>query len=120
MKHLRKAVIFAGVIGSLTLGHLAVSPAAAQNVIVGVGVPGFNFSFDTGGVAYAYSDGYWDHEHHWHNWRNAREAREFRTRYADRYDSHRHDRIANAGWREERREEERHEERREERHDDRR
>lgn len=59
----------------------------------------FMFSFDTGNVAFAYSDGYWDHNRRWHRWRDAREAREFRARYSDRY-HHRHSRYyPNRGWR---------------------
>jgi hypothetical protein len=59
----------------------------------------FSFSFDTGNVAFAYSDGYWDHDHHWHKWRNAREGREYRARFSDHYDNHRHTHMPNKGWR---------------------
>jgi len=58
----------------------------------------FSFSFNTGNVAFAYSDGYWDHSHQWHTWRNAREAREYRTRYAATYKNSRHTHEANNGW----------------------
>jgi hypothetical protein len=59
----------------------------------------FVFSFNTGDVAFAYSDGYWDHSHRWHHWHNAREAREFRTRYGQVYSPYRHTHVANKGWR---------------------
>lgn len=60
----------------------------------------FSFRFNTGDVAFAYSDGYWDKNRRWHKWRNAREAREYRNRYAHNYYNHRHDRDRrNMGWR---------------------
>ncbi len=48
--------------GSFIASH----PALADNVTVAVG--------PAGGVAFGYSDGYWDRGHQWHAWRNADEA----------------------------------------------
>jgi hypothetical protein len=61
----------------------------------------FVFSFDTNDVAFAYSDGYWDHHHHWHKWHNTREAREYRKRYHDHYIAAKHTSRRNKGWRDE-------------------
>ncbi len=65
-------------------------PAAAQDA--------FSFSFNTGDVAFAYSDGYYDNNRRWHKWRNAREHREYRSRYRDVYRDHRRGRERNMGW----------------------
>lgn len=89
MKPLRTVV--AGVLCSAVLG--AAVPALARDA--------FTFSFNDGDVRVAYSDGYWDKDHHWHNWRNSREAREFQRRHHDRYVAQRHTRVRNAGWRDE-------------------
>jgi len=102
MKLLRiAAAAFVGV--AVAAGSLPHAQAQDFNL----SVPGFNFSFDTGDVAYAYRDGYWDHHHNWHRWHSEREAREFRTRYEDRYDDRQHDRVPGGGWREEHRDEDR-------------
>jgi hypothetical protein len=58
----------------------------------------FSFSFNTGDVAFAYTDGYWDHAHVWHEWAGPREVEEFRVRYADRYHDWDHHRDRDEGW----------------------
>jgi hypothetical protein len=89
MKKLALATVAAA---TLMIGAVGTSaPAAARDT--------FAFSFDTGGVAFAYSDGYWDRDHRWHRWRNAREARAFREMYRDRYWHRRHNAERNSGWR---------------------
>ena len=88
-----KAILM-GAVAVLTVAGLSISaptPASARDE--------FSFSFNTGDVAFAYSDGYWDHNHNWHRWRNAREHREYRRHYGDRYYARRHDRERNMGWR---------------------
>ncbi len=88
-----KALMTAAVVaGAIAVGALSGTPVKADT---------FSFSFDPGGVAYAYNDGWWDHDHHWHRWHNARESREFRERYADHYHAWRHDRDRDMGWHEE-------------------
>jgi hypothetical protein len=89
MKKLLMAAVFAGTVAGF--GIATTQPAAARDA--------FSFSFNTGDVAIAYSDGYWDNNRRWHKWRNAREAREYRARYRDRYYHDRRDRFANQGWR---------------------
>jgi hypothetical protein len=88
MKTLAKAVF----IGALTVaGSLgAMTPASARDSVA--------FSFNTGDVAFAYSDGWWDHNHVWHRW-HGREAREYRRAYGDHYHAWRHDRDRDLGWR---------------------
>lgn len=89
MKNLRIAVIAIGAMAGLNFATMA--PAQAREA--------FTFSFDTGAVAFAYSDGYWDKNQQWHNWRNARESREYRARHAGNYKHARHTRERNKGWR---------------------
>jgi hypothetical protein len=57
------------------------------------------FSFDTGGVAFAYSDGYWDRDRRWHRWRDANERRMYRRHFAHNYYDHPRSRARNMGWR---------------------
>jgi len=92
---MKKLLMAAAVIGSFaTITAIAVAPMAPA-----MAREAFSFSFDTGAVRFAYSDGYYDHDRRWHSWRNAREAREFRARFSDRYDNRRRDRLPNRGWR---------------------
>jgi hypothetical protein len=62
----------------------------------------FAFSFNTGDVAFAYTDGYWDNNHVWHRWHNQREMREYRTRYHDHWHAWRHNRDRDHGWHDDR------------------
>jgi hypothetical protein len=58
-----------------------------------------------GGIAFGYTDGYWDREHHWHRWHSRHEAEQWRAANADHYYAVRHDRDRDRehkGWREER------------------
>jgi hypothetical protein len=68
-------------------------PAAARTAVV----------FDAGSVAFAYNDGYWDHDHHWHKWHNTREARLFRKEHADSWHAWKHNRDHDMGWHDEHR-----------------
>lgn len=89
MKTLRLATAIVGTLATLTFANVTGALAADS----------FSFSFDTGAVAFAYSDGYWDREHRWHSWRNAREHRAYREQYRDSYKAVRHSRERNKGWR---------------------
>ena len=89
MKKLSAATALIGAVAGLTFA--AMSPAHARDA--------FTFSFDTGAVAFAYSDGYWDRDHNWHGWRNSSEARAYRSRYGHNYKASRHTRERNQGWR---------------------
>jgi len=76
-------------------GVVAVSqPATADNVSVAIGAGG--------GIAFGYSDGYWDRSHNWHAWRNAEEAAAWRRENAAHYYDWHHDRDRSMGWHEER------------------
>lgn len=89
-----KKLTLTALMAAVTMGAAACStpaPAAARESFV--------FGFNTGNVAFAYSDGYWDRSHHWHSWRSPRESYEFRMQYSDRYDHHRHGHYRDAGWR---------------------
>jgi hypothetical protein len=89
MKKLTMALVVAGALAGTSLGMMV--PAVARD--------SFNFSFDTGAVAFAYSDGYWDNNRQFHRWRNAQEARQYRARHGERYKHRRHTREVNNGWR---------------------
>lgn len=71
-------------------GSLMVSlPAsAAADVTIGVG-----------GIAFGYSDGYWDRSHNWHAWQNKEEADRYRAENRDHYFDWKHDRDNDKGWR---------------------
>jgi hypothetical protein len=92
MSRIINTAFIAFVLGGATLAASGV-PARADNVTVGV-VPG--------GIAFGYSDGYWDRERHWHDWRDHQEAERFRAAdrahyYERRHDADEHDR--DHGWR---------------------
>jgi hypothetical protein len=91
MKQLTLVAVMTGLMAGASMTTVLSAPAAAREA--------FSFSFDTGSVAFAYSDGYWDHNRQWHKWRNAREAREYRARFHHNYYHHKHTRDRNMGWR---------------------
>jgi hypothetical protein len=55
--------------------------------------------FDAGGVAFGYSDGYWDQGHKWHRWPNTSARNNWRTQNNGHYYSHAHTREKSSGWR---------------------
>ena len=71
---------------------------AALSLSQAASADSFRFRFDTGNVAFAYQDGYWDHNHRWHRWHNHREMIEYQRRYHDHYYDWRHDRDRDHGW----------------------
>ena len=81
------ALMLAG--GSFAAGQ----PAMADNVTVDV---------NGGGIAFGYTDGYWDRAHNWHAWQNAQAAAAWRAQNREHYYEWKHDRDASMGWREER------------------
>jgi hypothetical protein len=64
-------------------------PALADNLTVQV---------NPGGIAFGYSDGYWDQGHQWHAWRDAQEAARYRDEHRDHHYEWKHDRDADKGW----------------------
>ena len=64
---------------------------AADNVTVGI---------SNGGIAFGYSDGYWDRDHEWHNWENKEAAERYRAENKDHYYERKRDSDRDAGWRE--------------------
>ena len=56
--------------------------------------------FNSGSVAFGYSDGYWDRSHHWHRWPTTTARTDWRAHNREHYygRSHRHDHAS--GWRE--------------------
>ncbi|MGH7015046.1 MAG: hypothetical protein ACREEL_12990 [Stellaceae bacterium] len=69
-----------------------VAPARAANVSVGV---------DIGGIAFGFSDGYWDQNHQWHPWRNHQQFTEFKRQQPNHYFGHKHTQEKNMGWHDE-------------------
>ena len=55
------------------------------------------FSVSIGDVAFGFSDGYWDNNHHWHHWRNQRDQQNYRS-HGGNYHDWNHDRDSNQGW----------------------
>ena len=84
-----KMALIALAMGTATLGLGA--PAKAE-VAVAVG-PG-------GGIAFGYTDGYWDRAHAWHRWENRRALAEWRAEHRAYYYAHRHTYYRYGGWRE--------------------
>ena len=80
---MKKIIIAIALLGSMTSLSMVASTAPAV-------ADGFNFSFNTGDVALAYSDGYYDNHREFHKWRNAREHREYRSRNREHYNARRH------------------------------
>ena len=89
MTNFRTAAFIVGTISALTFS--ALSPASAGD--------NFAFSFNTGDVAFAYSDGFWDQNRQWHGWSNDRERREYRNQYGQNYKAMRHSSYKHQGWR---------------------
>jgi hypothetical protein len=88
-----RMILGAALVGFSLIGASAViaPPAiAADNVTVGIG---------GGGIAFGYSDGYWDRGHQWHNWENKDAADRYRSESKDHYYDRKHDAAENQGWR---------------------
>ena len=86
MSNLRK-VLLASVLGASCA--VIAAPAVAAD---------FGFSFNTGDVAFAYRDGYWDRYHRWHYWHDRDQWRWYRAHYGNSYYDWDHDRYGDNGW----------------------
>ena len=87
MRSVFQASLLAGAMGAAIM--LAPSAAPAAGITIG---------FDVGNVAFAYSDGYWDHNHHWHRWHNHHERYLYMQDHADNYHGWVHTRDRDHGW----------------------
>ena len=81
-----KMALIAVAMGTSTLGLAA--PVMAQVVVVA----------PAGGIAFGYSDGYWDHDHQWHRWQSTRHRQAYQHAEGAEYHAVRHTRAANQGW----------------------
>ncbi len=91
---MKRAMTIALLSAALLGGSVGASRPAQAAVDVAIG---------GGGIAFGYTDGYWDREHHWHRWHSRHEAEQWRAANADHYYAVRHDRDReHKGWREER------------------
>ncbi len=86
-----KVLAIAATAGTLLLFGLSSAPSSAAETTV---------TFDAGNVAFAYNDGWWDHDHHWHKWTNAKELSAYRRDHAADYHAWKHDRDKDLGWHE--------------------
>ena len=86
MSNRLKTLMVAAVLGTTIT---AVAPAMADS---------FGFSFNSGDVAFAYRDGYWDRYHRWHRWNNGDQWRWYRAHYGNNYYDWDHDRDRDYGW----------------------
>ncbi len=93
---MHKLTLAAAVVGTLACASLSTSFTVVSQAAA---AESFSFSFNTGDVAFAYSDGYWDRGHQWHSWRSARESREYRNHYSHNYNNSKHTKVKNKGWR---------------------
>jgi hypothetical protein len=53
---------------------------------------------DLEGIAFGYSDGYWDNGHRWHKWHRSSDMRAYRDRNGSNYHNYQHDRDGSDGW----------------------
>ena len=82
------------VLGLAIAGAVAALPPPATAAHVSISV-------DPNAIAFGFSDGYWDRDHHWHRWASPADARWYRMHYRSHYYGHRHDRDHDGGWRHE-------------------
>jgi hypothetical protein len=60
--------------------------------------PASLISVDLNGIAFGYSDGYWDNGHRWHKWHRGRDMRAYRDRSGSNYHNYQHDHGGSDGW----------------------
>jgi hypothetical protein len=60
--------------------------------------PASLIAVDIGGIAFGYTDGYWDNGHTWHRWNNKSDMRAYRDRSGSHYYSRSHNHYGNNGW----------------------
>ena len=87
MNYQLKKTLLAAILG--TSCALAAAPAMSAD---------FGVSFNGGGVAFGYRDGYWDRYHRWHRWHDRDEWNWYRAHYANNYYDWDHDRDRDNGW----------------------
>ena len=59
---------------------------------------GTSVGIDFGNIAFGYTDGYWDHDHHWHRWRHHADWERFREERREHAYEYRHDHDHDHGW----------------------
>jgi hypothetical protein len=84
-----QAALVAALLAAGSLTPLATTAHAAVSV-----------HFDSGNVAFGYSDGYWDRSHQWHRWPNTAARTDWRTQNRGHYYGHSHSHDHASGWRE--------------------
>jgi hypothetical protein len=82
MKSIVKAALAVAAIGSLPI--LSSAPASAYTDV--------SVGFSAGDVAFAYRDGYYDHDRRWHRWDNDDDSSYYRRHYWRNYHDYDHDR----------------------------
>jgi hypothetical protein len=84
-----KAALVAALLAAGALAPVAITPAHAA----------VSVQFDSGSVAFGYSDGYWDRSHQWHRWPSTAARTDWRKNNKAHYYTHAHTRDKAAGWR---------------------
>ncbi len=88
MKSLFKVALCASAVAGAAF---AIPTAASARSSVGI-------YLNTGSVAFAYRDGWWDKDHHFHHWKNRAEMRWYEKHHHDAYHDWNHDRDSDNGW----------------------
>lgn len=88
--HMKRGLLVIAIAATLSAGGLsAASPARAADVSV---------QFNSGNVAFGFTDGYWDRDKAWHPWPNTAARTDWRTHNKAHYSARRHDRSPGWGW----------------------
>ncbi|HEX4195408.1 MAG TPA: hypothetical protein VHY80_20035 [Stellaceae bacterium] len=82
-----KAALVAALLAAGALAPVAATPAHAASV-----------QFNSGNVAFGYSDGYWDRSHQWHRWPNTAARTDWRKTNKEHYYTHAHTHDKGGGW----------------------
>jgi hypothetical protein len=80
---------------------LLAAALVAGPVVVSHSAKADHVTVSLGNIAFGYSDGYWDRDHHWHKWHNRHEAETWRAANADHYYDRPHSHEQGGGWRDE-------------------
>lgn len=60
--------------------------------------PAGMISVNLGGIAFGYTDGYWDNGHTWHKWNRKSDYYNYRNRHGSRSYNRSHNHYSNDGW----------------------
>ena len=84
----------------MNLSMKAALIALSLSVVPFTAQAGERIEIDFGAIAFGYSDGYWDHDHHWHRWHHHSDWERYREERREHAYEWRHDRDRDHGWHE--------------------